>query len=44
MIGTYGSLTIAADGTWTYTLNNADADTNALAQGQIVDRRVQPTR
>jgi len=31
--GTYGSVTIAADGTWTYTLNNSDPDTNALAQG-----------
>ena len=31
--GTYGTLTLAADGSWTYTLDNADADTNALAQG-----------
>src|SRR5437764_912843 len=31
--GTYGSVTIAADGSWTYTLNNSDPDTDALAQG-----------
>ena len=31
--GIYGTLTIAANGNWTYALNNADADTNALAQG-----------
>ena len=31
--GTYGSLTLGATGTWTYALNNADPDTNALAQG-----------
>src|SRR6185436_20621510 len=31
--GTYGSLTLGANGTWTYALDNADADTNALAQG-----------
>ncbi len=29
--GTYGTLTIATSGAWTYTLDNADADTNALA-------------
>jgi VCBS repeat-containing protein len=34
--GTYGSVTIAANGTYTYTLNNGDADTNALAVGQVV--------
>ena len=34
--GTYGALSLAADGTWTYTLNNADADTQALRQGQSV--------
>ena len=34
--GTYGTLSLAANGTWTYTLNNADADTQALAQGQSV--------
>ena len=32
--GTYGTLQLAANGTWTYTLNNADPDTDALAQGQ----------
>ncbi len=32
--GTYGTLILAADGTWTYALDNADADTNALAQGE----------
>ena len=32
--GTYGSVTIADDGSWTYTLDNADPDTNKLAQGQ----------
>jgi VCBS repeat-containing protein len=31
--GTYGSVVIAADGTYTYTLDDADADTEALAQG-----------
>jgi VCBS repeat-containing protein len=34
--GTYGSVTIGSDGSYTYTLNNADPDTNALAQGVIV--------
>ena len=34
IVGTYGTLTLAADGTWTYALDNADADTNALAQGE----------
>ena len=32
--GVYGSLSLAANGTWTYALNNADPDTNALAQGE----------
>src|SRR3989440_676367 len=31
--GTYGSVTIASDGSYTYTLDNTDSDTNALAQG-----------
>ncbi len=31
--GTYGTLVMAADGSWTYTLDDADADTNALAAG-----------
>src|SRR6185312_6930889 len=34
--GTYGSVTIAANGSYTYTLDNNDADTNALAQGASV--------
>jgi uncharacterized delta-60 repeat protein len=31
--GVYGTLVLAADGDYSYTLNNADPDTNALAQG-----------
>ncbi|KAF0190280.1 MAG: outer membrane adhesin-like protein, partial [Gammaproteobacteria bacterium] len=34
--GTYGSVTISSDGSWTYTLNDADTDTNALAAGATV--------
>ncbi|MEK7342229.1 MAG: VCBS domain-containing protein, partial [Pseudomonadota bacterium] len=34
--GKYGSLTIAADGAYTYTLNNGDADTQKLKAGQTV--------
>jgi ELWxxDGT repeat protein/VCBS repeat-containing protein len=34
--GFYGSLTLNADGTYTYTLDNHDADTEALATGQSV--------
>ena len=34
--GTYGSLTIAADGSWTYNLDNADPDTDALEDGDVV--------
>ena len=41
LVGTYGSLTLAADGSWSYTLNNADPDTNALAQGADRHRRLQ---
>src|SRR4029450_5716384 len=33
---TYCSRALAADGSWTYTLDNGDTDTNALAQGQVV--------
>ena len=33
--GTYGSVTINSDGSYTYTLDNADPDTNALAQGAV---------
>ena len=36
LVGTYGTLTLAADGSWSYTLDNADPDTDALAQGQTV--------
>ena len=32
--GIYGTLTLCANGSWTYALNDADPDTNALAQGQ----------
>ena len=32
--GTYGTFTLDAAGTWTYVLDNADADTDALAAGQ----------
>ena len=33
MDGIYGRFTIDADGAWTYTLDNDDDDTNALAAG-----------
>ena len=36
LAGIYGTLTVSADGSWSYALNNADPDTNALAQGQAV--------
>ena len=36
VVGTYGSVTINATGGYSYTLNNADGDTNALTQGQAV--------
>ena len=32
--GTYGTFTLGSDGAWTYTLDNADPDTNALRAGQ----------
>src|SRR5439155_906882 len=35
VVGTYGSVTINANGSYTYTLNNADPDTQGLTQGQI---------
>ncbi|WP_354067734.1 VCBS domain-containing protein, partial [Bradyrhizobium sp. OAE829] len=35
LIGKYGSLTLNANGSYTYTLYNADVDTNALAQGEL---------
>ncbi len=34
--GQYGTLAITAAGVWTYTLNNADADTEALLPNQMV--------
>ena len=34
VLGRYGALHISADGTWQYALNNADADTEALADGE----------
>ncbi len=34
LVGTYGTLTLLANGSWSYALDNADPDTNALAQGQ----------
>src|SRR5262249_20813648 len=36
IMGTYGWLVLKADGTWTYTLDNDNPKTNALAQGQHV--------
>jgi VCBS repeat-containing protein len=33
--GTYGSVQLHADGSWTYFLDSFDSDTNALAQGEI---------
>jgi VCBS repeat-containing protein len=34
--GTYGAVVIAADGSYTYTLDNSDADTQALSTGESV--------
>ncbi len=34
--GIYGSFAITAGGVWTYTLDNADTDTQALAAGAVV--------
>jgi VCBS repeat-containing protein len=34
LVGTYGSLTLNGDGTYSYALNNADVDTQALADGE----------
>lgn len=36
VVGKYGTLTIKADGTYNYILNNLDPDTNALSEGQPV--------
>ena len=34
--GTYGTFAIAADGKWTYTVDNSRAATKALSEGQVV--------
>ncbi|MCT6647311.1 VCBS domain-containing protein, partial [Enterococcus faecalis] len=34
--GPYGSITVAANGAWTYTLDDSDPDTNELASGETV--------
>ncbi|EPE99603.1 VCBS domain-containing protein, partial [Rhizobium grahamii] len=34
VVGTYGTLTLNADGTWNYKLNNNDTNTQKLAQGE----------
>ncbi len=36
IIGTYGKINIAADGSYTYTLDNTDPDTQALLDGDVV--------
>jgi len=36
VLGTYGSVVINVDGSYTYTLDDIDTDTNALASGQLV--------
>ena len=36
--GTYGTFSIKTNGEWTYTLDNADDDTNALAAGATAER------
>ncbi|WP_456623991.1 VCBS domain-containing protein, partial [Bradyrhizobium sp. P5_C12] len=36
VVGTYGTLHLNSDGTYTYTLNNAQANVQALAAGQLV--------
>ncbi|MDX7921681.1 VCBS domain-containing protein, partial [Aeromonas media] len=35
--GTYGTLTLYANGSYSYVLNNMDSDTQGIAQGQIVN-------
>jgi VCBS repeat-containing protein len=35
VLGTFGSVNIGSDGSYTYTLYNADPDTQALAQGEL---------
>ncbi|NEQ50143.1 MAG: DUF4347 domain-containing protein [Leptolyngbya sp. SIO3F4] len=36
-IGTYGTFSIDAAGNWSYSLDNSDADTDALATGDVVN-------
>ena len=36
----YGSLVLGANGTYTYTLNNADADTLALKDGDVISQKL----
>jgi VCBS repeat-containing protein len=36
VLGTYGYLTLSADGNYSYSLDNAKAATNALSSGQVV--------
>src|SRR6185312_3150718 len=35
--GTFGTLNLGSDGSYTYNLDNADTDTNALAQGETAN-------
>ncbi|MBB94046.1 MAG: hypothetical protein CML68_05490 [Rhodobacteraceae bacterium] len=37
ILGVYGSLVVQADGSWTYLLDDADPDTEALASGDLVE-------
>ncbi len=39
LAGEYGSLTLSADGRWTYTLNNSNAAVQALSPGQTLTER-----
>ena len=39
LAGEYGSLTLSADGRWTYTLNNSNADVQTLNPGQTLTER-----
>lgn len=41
--GTYGSVTIQNDGSWSYTLQNSDPDTQKLAQGESASDSFQYT-
>ncbi|MEO0538558.1 MAG: VCBS domain-containing protein [Cyanobacteria bacterium P01_A01_bin.123] len=36
-VGTYGTFAIDASGNWTYSLDNSDADTDALAAGEVAN-------